>query len=581
MARVAALAVVLAVVAGTPAAAATGVPVWPAASKLTLPLNASHGRKATSLEGLQHAELESVSCTGPGSCVAVGVYRDKTRSSQAMLATETRGLWGRASELTLPAGANTTADGQQASLNGIACTSLGNCVAAGRYLDAGNSLQAMVVTETDGEWGQASEIALPAGANASPGEQRAGLSDVQCTSSGNCVAVGFYTDSNGSKDHQPMVVTETDGVWAQASEIMLPADANATAGEQHAGLVSVACTAPGSCVAAGSYDDTNKNTQAMIATESGGAWGQASEVALPADALGVGPLEPAGAQCGAAACLQAASLDSVSCTSPGNCVAVGGYADASTECSYEAPDDCGPVFEAMEATETSGVWAQALTVGETSSGIAVNDLIAVACTGPRSCAGAGQQLSVERFMGGVNYENVSAMLAAETNGVWGHLGAATLPAGAAPMQEPPSGTPTPGGPQGPEENASVESLACTSPSSCVAVGYYLDNSESTQAMVLSSVSSLALITKHTISQRLHSARFSFKVEGEAHGSQCAFVRIAHSNHSRHKAAPKPHYASCHTPERYTKLAPGSYVFYVRTVGAGAEETPASRRFTIG
>jgi hypothetical protein len=362
---------------------------------------------------------------------------------------------------------------------------------------------------------------------------------------------------------------------------MLPANANATAGEQHAGLVSVACTAPGSCVAAGSYDDTNKNTQAMIATESGGAWGQASEVALPADALGVGPLEPAGAQCGAAACLQAASLDSVSCTSPGNCVAVGGYADASTECSYEAPDDCGPVFEAMEATETSGVWAQALTVGETSSGIAVNDLIAVACTGPRSCAGAGQQLSVERFMGGVNYENVSAMLAAETNGVWGHLGAATLPAGAAPMQEPPSGTPTPGGPQGPEENASVESLACTSPSSCVAVGHYLDNSESTQAMVLSSVSSLALITKHTISQRLHSARFSFKVEGEAHGSQCAFVRIAHSNHSRHKAAPKPHYASCHTPERYTKLAPGSYVFYVRTVGAGAEKTPASRRFTIG
>jgi hypothetical protein len=151
MARVAALAVVLAVVAGTPAAAATGVPVWPAAGKLALPV-----------------------------------------------------------------GANTSRGHQAAALQGVACTSAGNCVAVGYFTDATKSTQAMAVAEAGGTWGRASELTLPAGADVSAGAQ-AGLSSVACTSAGNCVAVGFYTDSSGSKDRQAMVASETSGVWGQAS----------------------------------------------------------------------------------------------------------------------------------------------------------------------------------------------------------------------------------------------------------------------------------------------------------------------------------------------------------------------------
>jgi hypothetical protein len=170
------------------------------------------------------------------------------------------------------------------------------------------------------------------------------------------------------------------------------------------------------------------------------------------------------------------------------------------------------------------------------------------------------------------------MLAAETGGVWGHVSAATLPPGAAPFQQPPSFTPTPGGPEGPGEDANLDSLACSSPGDCVAVGSYTATDGSTQAMVLSSVPSLALLTKQTISSRRHSAKFSFTAEGEASGFQCALVRVTRG---RHKRAPAPRYSSCRTPKRYTKLTPGVYVFYVRTVGPGGiEETPAKHRFTI-
>ncbi|MGO9759751.1 MAG: hypothetical protein ACLP1Q_00605 [Solirubrobacteraceae bacterium] len=560
--------------AGTmPAWAATGVPAWPAASELTLPSGADRAR------GAQAANLASVACTSPVSCTAVGSYTDASKSSQAMVAAETSGVWGQASELTLPSGANTTAGQQNAELDSIACTSVGACVAVGSYTDANGAKdhQALIVTETGGVWGQASELMLPTGAIAAAGAQNAQLDSVTCTSPGNCVAAGSYTDTGSSS--QAMVATETGGVWGQASELTLPSNANTTAGAQNARLDSLTCTGPGSCVAVGYYAVTGGGQQAMVVTETGGTWGQPSEFALPTNALGVGPLYPAGAQCDGATCLQAAKLDSVACASVGNCTAVGEFADDSIECVEEAsPDSCGVVHEAMAATETNGAWQPTVSVGASNTRIALSELESVACTGPGSCAGVGQQAFVEAFMEGATYEDHPAMLAAETGGVWGHVSAATLPPGAAPFQQPPSFTPTPGGPEGPEEDANLDSLACSSPGDCVAVGSYTATDGSTQAMVLSSVPSLALLTKQTISSRRHSAKFSFTAEGEASGFQCALVRVTRG---RHKRAPAPRYSSCRTPKRYTKLTPGVYVFYVRTVGPGGiEETPAKHRFTI-
>ena len=452
---IAGLAVAFGAVGVTSASAVTTEPVWPAASEFTMPPSG-----ASTAAGDQDAYLSSVTCASPGTCVAVGGYEDTNGNNdfQVMATTETSGVWGQASELTLPAGASTAAGDQSAYLASVACTSPGNCVAVGQYRDnnEGDDYQAMVATETSGVWGQASELTLPSGANTVAEEQYAILDSVTCTSPGDCVAVGGYNDS--SNDGQAMVAIEMSGVWGQASELTLPSGANMAAkGDQEAFLNSVTCTSPGECVTVGSYDDANGIRQAMVAAETSGVWGQASEFTmLPSDAS-TAPGD------------QSAALASVTCTSPGNCVAGGDYVDTNGR------DD----HQAMVTTETSGVWGQAseLTLPSGANTAASDQNVALAsvtCTSPGNCVAGG---SYEDTKGSNDYQ---AMVAVETSGVWGQASELTLPSGA---------NTTAG-----DQSAFFGSVTCTGPGSCVGVGSYEDSSSNEQAMVLTSIPSLAVST---------------------------------------------------------------------------------------
>ena len=168
------------------------------------------------------------------------------------------------------------------SLGSVVCASAGNCVATGFYEDTTGSDQALVATQSAGGTWQASELTLPANANSTAGAQNASLSSVACPSAGTCVATGFYADTTGS--FQALVATQSAGGAWQASELTLPAGADTSAGNQNAFLDSVVCPSAGTCTAAGSYKDTAGNGQALVATQSaGGAW-QASELTLPANA---------------------------------------------------------------------------------------------------------------------------------------------------------------------------------------------------------------------------------------------------------------------------------------------------------
>jgi hypothetical protein len=288
--------------------------VWGRASEIVLPSDAN----ATTASGVG---LDSVACTSQGNCVAVGAYDDNSPGQQSMVAVETRGIWGPASKLTLPSNADTSPGDQDAALNSVVCTSPGSCVAVGSYADATGSQQPMVATEASGVWSQASELTLPVGAPETSENfachtencaQYASLASVTCTSPGSCVAVGLYVDATGSV--QSMVVSETGGIWGQASELKSPPGAKTSGGNAAenlaSGLHSVTCTSLGDCVAVGQYYAKSSGYEAMVVTETKGVWGRASELTLPSGA------EPKG---------QLAALDSVACTSPGRCVAVGTY----------------------------------------------------------------------------------------------------------------------------------------------------------------------------------------------------------------------------------------------------------------
>ena len=191
--------------------------------------------------------------------------------------------------MVAPSGALADSVAQAAS-----CNSPGNCSAVGTYLDNDNNEQGLLLTERGGSW-TPSEASMPAGSVGLPL-----LNAVSCSAPGNCTAVGTFLDASG--DDQGLLLTETNGTWGPGVQASLPADAAADLSGDGVTLSAVSCSAPGDCTAVGSYPDGSGDEQGLLLTETGGTWGQGVEAT------------PVGIQ---------VSVNSVSCTSPGDCVAVG------------------------------------------------------------------------------------------------------------------------------------------------------------------------------------------------------------------------------------------------------------------
>jgi hypothetical protein len=434
------------------ASAATGVPEFAAAFNPGVPTGPDVSTTT------QAAALDDVTCTGPGDCVGVGYYEDGNGPDdyQAMVVDETNGTWAHPTELAaLPSGAATAAGEQSAFLDGITCTSTGDCTAVGGYNDTTGSGQAMVVTETNGAWAPATKLALPSGADTVPDDQDAYLNSVTCTSPENCVAVGVYYDTNGAQDLQAMIATETSGMWA-STKAVLPGDAATGSGEDHGYLETIICTGPGVCVAGGDYleSGTPGGYQAMLVTETSGTW-TPTKLALPTDAVTITGDQDAG-------------LQSIACTSAGNCVAVGYYEDATT------PHDDS---QAMAASETSGTWAQptkiVLPPTATTAGNQDASLDSVTCAAPGSCVAVGE------YYDNNGLEDSQAISAAQTGGVWTAATQLSLPSDAL----------TSSG----DQEASLRAVACTTPGTCVATGTYT-NPAGYAPMIADSLPSLAVST---------------------------------------------------------------------------------------
>ena len=319
---------------------------WAQAVEVTAPAGAG-----TSFPG---ASLRGVSCPSAGDCTAAGSYVDTLGDRHAMAAAQTSGSWAQATEITDPANARTGLPG--AFLRGVSCSSVGNCTAVGGYVDSSGNNQAMTATETSGTWAQATEVTAPANAQANP---IGSLGGVSCSSAGNCTATGGYADSSGN--NQAMTATETSGVWAQATEVTAPANAQAN---PSASLNAVSCSSVGNCTATGTYIDNTPQPQAMVATEASGSWSQATELTAPADA---------------GTSLPGTSLSGISCSSAGNCSAAGGYTDRSGN------------NQAMVATETSGIWAPATEIGAPADAAAnpSASLGAISCSTVGNCTATG------------------------------------------------------------------------------------------------------------------------------------------------------------------------------------------------
>ncbi len=264
-----------------------------------------------------------------------------------------------------------------------------------------------------------------------PGGSSAVLASLACPSLRSCVAVGdvgrtLHTDPSTGWS-LPTVLSESGGAWQQAREITLPA--NATAGNgQEAQLYSVTCPTSRSCVAVGVYDDRAGTGQPMAVGESGGVWGQAHEITAPSSGGG--------------------GLFSVACRSAGSCVAVGSEIDGSGN---SLP---------MVVSESGGVWGRGRAIALPSSADLQqgNQLSSVACPSAGACVAVGQY---DRSSASFNPPTSHAMVVSESAGVWGRAFDVALP-------------PAFGSRQAIEDELS--SVACPAVSACVAVGRYDDTS---------------------------------------------------------------------------------------------------------
>lgn len=324
---------------------------WRTAVEATLPGNAA--------SSYEFVSLNSVSCASAGDCSAVGSYTDNSDVSHGLLLTETGGAWEAGIEPTLPSNADTTGG---VGLSSISCSSIGNCSAVGTY-ETSSGEEGLLLTEKAGTWETGVEAILPKNAVAG---KLVSLNSVSCASAGNCGAVGTYNDTpptSDSSSNDVVLLTETAGTWQTGVKAALPADSVPEDSDAHnPDVTSVSCASVGNCVAVGEYVRRGVSIQGLLLREKAGKWRTGVEAVLPVDIVG-----PPG--------LLDVSLSSVSCASPGNCIAVGNYTGF-------VSGGRGLLF-----TETAGRWHTGVV--EPSIPNVNAALTAISCPAALRCSAAG------------------------------------------------------------------------------------------------------------------------------------------------------------------------------------------------
>jgi hypothetical protein len=333
--------------------------------------------------------------------------------------------WEDGVQAVLPAHAAKGAD-EVVTISSVSCTSAGNCSAVGSYRNEAGRPEGLLLTETNGFWESGVEAVLPAGAAVA--DQLVDLNSVSCTSAGNCSAVGSYYDSSGEEG---LLLTETGGTWATGLEAVLPA--NAAVAHQSATVYSVSCRSAGNCSAVGSYSD-GPDSEVLLLRETAGNWETGIEGVLPANATGID---------------QAAGLNSVSCSSVGNCSAIGTYLDSSGN---------GP---GLLLTETAGAWGTGVEATLPSNAATTEqfvDMASVSCASPGNCSAVGTYNTTR---------SNDAVLLDETAGTWMPGVKAKLPVNGAV-----------------DDQVDLNAVSCASATSCAAVGDYIDHAGNIRGLLL-------------------------------------------------------------------------------------------------
>jgi hypothetical protein len=267
--------------------------------------------------GEREGELAGISCVSTSFCVAAGSSTLAFKHREPLLELWTGGAWSVVPAIAPAPSAPNSGTG----LNGVSCVSASSCVAVGAGEEIGPSpeLGPVVVIDT---WN---------GVTWSESETRGSKDDltgVSCVSASFCAAVGMH---NNQGSPSPITGLWNGTTWRLAQESNLGS------------LVGVSCASATFCVAVGNQFG-GAAPESLIESWNGTAW-----------SIVPGPQRATGGN----------GLESVSCTSPASCVAVGGNNTA------------GPLVERWNGT----AWSIVPTPGaEGDTAAAVSCLSVGTCT---------------------------------------------------------------------------------------------------------------------------------------------------------------------------------------------------------
>ena len=194
-------------------------------------------------------DINSVSCASPSNCAAVGSTGGGEEPGFGLLLTLNGSTWSGMTAPDVPGASSGGGPPGGPVPDSVSCPAAGTCVAVGEDL---------AWAETSGTWTAPTSIPLPQGAT------EGGLDAVSCVSPLNCAAIGSYVDGSGHT--QGLLVTEASGKWGNPTTATLPADAGA---DPNVSLSSVFCLPSGDCAAVGTYTDTAGHTQGLLLTGTG------------------------------------------------------------------------------------------------------------------------------------------------------------------------------------------------------------------------------------------------------------------------------------------------------------------------
>jgi hypothetical protein len=272
--------------------------------------------------GAVSAVLNGVSCPAPRTCTAVGEYFSAGQRELALAERWSGGQW-RLQQFPRPPA---TAQGDE--LSGVSCPAVGTCFATGWYFTK-SGMAAFTAAWNGGRW-----QVQPA-----PGPAHAGrLVGISCTSPRACVAVG---------DHGTVIWNGTR--WRYA-HVAAPAGAEALV------LNGVSCTSASACAAVGSYFSPVGGPLTLAETWNGSTW----------------RFQPSPNP----ATQGRNQLNTVSCTAPSACTAVG----------VEAAGDFAPPGAFAETWSGTRWRLQPVPV---PAGTVLSELFGVSCPVPGSCTAVG------------------------------------------------------------------------------------------------------------------------------------------------------------------------------------------------